>query len=103
MIEQRADTGMDEGAQQVRRELRATVDLICQIGGGVVLEEFPRALRERPPLGDAGETDASRGPAALDAAVAPYYSLLAVADALAETLAQLDAAFPRGHARSTTS
>ena len=102
MIERRADTGMDDGAQRVRRELRDTVDLMCRTGAGLVFEEFPGALQEKPPSG-AAETDGSRVRSTLDAAVGPYYSLLAVADALAETLAQLEAAVPGGHARSTTS
>jgi len=103
MIERRADTGMDDGAQRVRRELRDTVDLMCRTGAGLVFEEFPGALQEKPPPGGAAETDGSRVRATLDTAIGPYYSLLAVADALAETLAQLEAAVPGGHARSTAS
>ena len=93
---------MDDAAQRMRRELRGTLDLICRIGGAVVFEEFPGALREELP-GACGGTDASRARAAPDPAASAHDTLLAAADALAVALAQLDAVVPRRHAGSTTS
>lgn len=99
MSEQRADTAMDDDTQRVCRALRATVDLICRSGGGVVFEEFPGAFQEKPlPPGAADGMDASRAPAAPDAA-GTHHALLAAADALAEALAKLDATAPRRHLR----
>jgi hypothetical protein len=74
MSEQEAGAAMADGGERVGRALRDAVERICQSGGGVVLEEYPGALQDtRPP-------EPVRG------------MLLAAADALAESLAQLDEA-----------
>ena len=72
MSEERADTTMQDSAERLRLDLRDTMDLIRRSGGGVVFEEFPGPLREEPTPG------------------AALRGLIDVADALAETLAQLD-------------
>ena len=89
MIEQRAQTTtMHDSGERLREELRDTVDLIRRSGGGVVLEEFPGALQEEPSGEPTNGTDASQVRAALDPG---HGTLLDAAEALAETLAQIDA------------
>ena len=87
-----ADPAVDDGAQRVHRALRDTVDLCCRSGGGIVFEEFPGALQEPPSSPDAANgTDASRARPASDPAGTGVRELLAAAEGLAETVAQLDA------------
>jgi len=73
MTEERA---MDDGVERLRGKLRDAVDLIRRSGGGVVFEKFPGALQEEPPPDEPAD-----GPDDVVDAV----------DALAETLAQLEA------------
>jgi hypothetical protein len=91
MIEERArTTAMHDSGERLREALRDTVDLIRRSGGGVVLEEFPGALQEEPSGEPTNGTDASRVRAAQGAAGATHRTLLDAAEALAETLAQID-------------
>jgi hypothetical protein len=103
MSEQPASTAMDDGAEWVGRELRVAVDLICRSGGGVVFEEFPGALQEMPLSEAGGEAAADGTRAAWGPDVAAPRLLLAAADTLAETLAQLDAVARRPRDRSSRS
>jgi hypothetical protein len=70
-----AEKAMADITEQLSLELDVTVDLIHRLGGGVVLEEFPGALQET----------------ALDPGASTQLALIDAADALGETLAQLDA------------
>ena len=93
MSEDRAKTAvMDDSVERSRGELRDAVDLIRRSGGVVVFEAYPGTLQEEPSLdGPADGVDAGQIPAASDAAATAHGSLIDAADALAETLAHLEA------------
>lgn len=90
MSDEQADAAVNGRAEQMGRELRDTVALIYQYGGAVVFEEFPGAVEDPPPPGFNDGAKASGTRAAWDPDVAARRMLFAAADALAETLAQLD-------------
>jgi hypothetical protein len=83
---------VDHGIERLRGELRDAVDLIRRSGGAVVFEEYPGALQDQPSLdGPANGVDAGRIRGASDAAATAHGSLIDAANALAETLAHLEA------------
>jgi hypothetical protein len=84
--------------EQLRGQLRDTVELVRRSGGGVVFERFPGALQEESRSDDAADgVDASRVGTAPDAAAAAHRSLVDAADDLAETLARLEGTGWRAH------
>src|ERR1051326_5103715 len=97
--EQAKGTTVGAGVERLRGELRETVDLIRRSGGGLVFETFPGALQEAPPsdapIGGGDATGVRR--VAPDAVATAHRALIDAADALAETLAQLDSTGWRVH------
>jgi hypothetical protein len=96
--EQAKATAIHGGPEQLRGQLRDTVEMVRRLGGGVVFERFPGALQEESPSdGAADGLDARRVGTAPDVAAVAHRSLVDAADDLAGTLAQLERTGWRAH------
>ena len=95
MTNAQAEKSLSDITEGLCAEISVTVDLIRRLGGGVVLEEFPGALQEGPLPADA--LDTTRGAAPPEPGASTRLALIDAADALGETLAQLDATVWNAH------
>jgi hypothetical protein len=95
--EQAETTAMSGGVERLCEQLRDVVETLRRSGGGVVLENFPGALKAEPESDELDRLEPSRVRVAPDAVAAAQRTLVDAADELAETLAQLEGTAWRIH------